>query len=255
MSTEAASGGATTEDLGESDDFGSFSDASFENEIVQQGDVDSYLEKLLPSDTCRSEAKTGNGEVMGLLDEERPRIIYEQLVQLRTVLQPFNWDKSHLKADLWHILRLPENVAKDQLPVRERALDDSLYRKLRAMLEDKHVETATVLRDQCKFDYSVPLAPGSLQFEDEDDIPELLEQSEEDVEDWQSYHDQLCHAVDVLFGKLRKLQEQQRGLLSDKNTFEDVVLNLTGHTQRLYRDQVALYNKKLKKKNKFSWRR
>lgn len=241
----------------ESEDFGSFSDASFENESDDQDEVAGYLEELLPSSTCgplRADTAVVGVGLVGLLQDERPRVIYEQLVQLPTVLQPFNWNKSHLKSDLWHILRLPEEVQVAKPSVRGASLDDSLYKKLRALLEEGRIETTTVLRDQFKFDYSVPLAPGSLQFEDEDEIPELLTRSKEDI-DWPKYHDQLCNAVDDLFSKLRKLREQHASLLSDKNTFETVVTNLTGHTQRHYRNEVALYNKKIKKRNKFSWGR
>lgn len=254
MAAEEGLEGSVGEEGAESDDFGNFSDASFE----EQDEVERYLEQLLPKDTCEPLSQRNGREKLGLVEllkDERPRVVYEQLVQLRPVLQPLNWNKSHLKSDLWHILRLPEQEPAARVPVPERPLDDSLYKKLRASLEDKSTETNTVLRDQFRFDYSVPLAPGSLQFEDEDDIPGLLTQSEENVNDLQKYHDQLCHAVDVLFGKLKQLQEQQELLISDKTTFENVVTNLTGHTQRLYRDEVALYNKKLKKRNKFSWGR
>lgn len=243
----------------ESDDFGSFSDASFENdaEEVDQDNIAQYLDQLLPD--CDGLAKSRSGPVVlgDLLRDERPQVIYEQLVDLRTVLQPFTWDKSHLKANLWHILRIPEEKKVDRNPVAEEPLDDSLYKQVQSLLEGTSVRTSHLLKDHFNMNYTVPLTPILLhaeeEWEQERAIPTLLAKSVSETKDLTEYHDALCHAIDVVFVELRELNERRVGLMTDKTTFENVITNLTGHTQRLYRDEVALYNKRIKKRNKFGW--
>lgn len=64
------------------------------------------------------------------------------------------------------------------------------------------------------------------------------------------YHDNLCNMIDKLVLQLKLIKQEQIELIKDKITFENVVTNLSGHTQRLQRDEIALYNKKMKKKRK-----
>lgn len=246
----------------DSDDFGSFSDASIEGDEIQDNsaDIATYLERILPlNDSIPKESAHGaSPQLESLIQEERPRVIYEQLVLLRIVLKPFLWEKSCIKSNLWHILRIPEKTSAKPSQVERESLNDTLFTTLCSMLHDDTIRSQAVLRDQFGFMYTPFLTPVFLQEEDEkkreEDVPGLLAQSPDKVDDLQLYHDKLCQSIDLLLGRLQELQRQEYDLIKDKTTFENVVTNLTGHTQRLYRDEVALYNKhKHKKKNRFSW--
>ncbi|GCE99844.1 hypothetical protein ZYGM_002782 [Zygosaccharomyces mellis] len=254
----------------DSDDFGSFSDASLEqeeerpSEEIPQGsaddsaNVEKYLDQVLPINDSTLGDSLPTVELEKLIEDERPRVIYEQLVLLRTVLRPFVWDKSHIKSNLWHILRIPERIKSNKQEVEREPLNDGLFVALLNMLNDDKIHSQTVLRDQLGLIYPVPLAPVFLQKEfekeREKDIPELLAISPGEVENLQEYHDKLCQTIDLLLLRLQDAHAEQLNLIKDKTTFENVVTNLTGHTQRLYRDEVAFYNKhKNRRKNRFSW--
>lgn len=250
-----------------SDDFGNFSDASFDDSIVEgvsQLNFDVYLDKLLPEKSSSKDfsVKNSDGKIKcsleDLISDERPHVVYEQLVQLRTVLRPFVWSRSHLKSSLWHILNLPEEESLEQkVKKKQDPLNDSLFIEIRSLLNDSNIHTNFILKDHFKIDYYPPLVPVSLKAVEEQDqerrIPKYLTTDIDGVEDLKIHHDTLCHAIDVLFVELRELNKRQLGLVKDKTTFENVVTNLTGHTQRLYRDEIALYNKKVRRKNKFRW--
>lgn len=254
----------------DSDDFGSFSDASIEQEEERPsgetpqdpGDdiagVDKYLDQILPLNDSIPKESPPNADLDKLIEDERPRVIYEQLALLRTVLRPFIWDKSHIKANLWHILRIPERTKPNKPEVGREPLNDSLFIALLKMLDDDKIPSQTLLRDQLGIIYSPPLAPVFLHNEVEEqkekEIPELLATSPGEVGNLQEYHDRLCQSIDLLLTKLQESRDEQSDLIKDKTTFENVVTNLIGHTQRLYRDEVAFYNKhKNKRKNRFSW--
>lgn len=276
----ATSGGITNENKdniqqdqesdSDSDDFGNFSDASIEeegenegaNEAAETGDdlanVDKYLDQILPPNDNIPKESVKEDKLDKLIQDERPKIIYEQLVLLRTVLRPLIWDESHIKSNLWHILRIPERTKPNKQETGREPLNDSLFIALIKMLNDNNISSQTMLRDQLGINYSSALSPIFLQDEveeeEEKELPALLSTSPDEVENLQEYHDKLCHSIDLLLGKLQESCAQKVDLIKDKITFENVITNLTGHTQRLYRDEVAFYNKqKNKKKNRFSW--
>ncbi|AJQ15678.1 CPA_1a_G0001890.mRNA.1.CDS.1 [Saccharomyces cerevisiae] len=257
-----------------SDDFGNFSDASVENDLYNQNStlttssesvVDNCLNKILPKgefDLEEETIKNGCFKLSKLIEDERPHVIYEQLVQLDPVLQPFIWNKSHIRRNLLHILRLSDNNGSEGVGTKreEEPLNDELFKRICDAVE-KNEQTATglFLRDNFKIDYTPPMTLKSLQKEEEREqeqhIPQLLmaDFTSMDKESLRQYHDTLCQSIDFLVSKSRSLKKQQRDLLKDKTTFENVVTNLTGHTQRLQRDEIALYNKKRNKKKRFSW--
>ncbi|QLQ79813.1 hypothetical protein HG537_0C04620 [Torulaspora globosa] len=242
----------------ESDDFGSFSDASFKSDLEEDYEsVTRYLDELLPDYGEFVGSDSESAELEQLLQDERPHVIYEQLVELRTALQPLSWDKSHLKANLWHILRIPADESVEKQSLRQDPLDDSLYKQLMLLLKDNNVNTTHLLRDQLRMNYISPLTPLSPLVEEEKEqeraIRSLLAKTVDAVDDLTEYHDALCNAIDGLIVELRQLNNRQMALMKDKDTFESVITNLTGHTQRLYRDEVALYNKRIKKKSRFKW--
>lgn len=257
-----------------SDDFGNFSDASVENDLYNQDStltmsseyvVENCLNKILPNGDFILEGKTIKNDcfkLSKLIEDERPHVIYEQLVQLDPVLQPFIWNKSHIRRNLLHILRLSDNddSAGAGGKKEEEPLNDELFKRICDTVE-KNEQTATglFLRDNFKIDYTPPMTLKSLQreeeLEQEQHIPQLLtaDFTDMDEESLRQYHDTLCQSIDFLVSKSRTLKKKQRDLLKDKTTFENVVTNLTGHTQRLQRDEIALYNKKRSKKKRFSW--
>ncbi|CAD6598007.1 XXYS1_4_G0016280.mRNA.1.CDS.1 [Saccharomyces cerevisiae] len=257
-----------------SDDFGNFSDASVENDLYNQNStlttssesvVDNCLNKILPNGEFDLEEETIKNDcfkLSKLIEDERPHVIYEQLVQLDPVLQPFIWNKSHIRRNLLHILRLSDNNGSEGVGTKreEEPLNGELFKRICDAVE-KNEQTATglFLRDNFKIDYTPPMTLKSLQKEEEREqeqhIPQLLmaDFTSMDEESLRQYHDTLCQSIDFLVSKSRSLKKQQRDLLKDKTTFENVVTNLTGHTQRLQRDEIALYNKKRSKKKRFSW--
>ncbi|CAI1809742.1 hypothetical protein SEUBUCD646_0B01100 [Saccharomyces eubayanus] len=255
-----------------SDDFGNFSDASVENDlyntvtISSEAVIDGCLDKILPDGNFSSlemgTVKSNCCELSRLIEDERPHVIYEQLVQLDFVLQPFVWNKSHIRKNLLHILRLSDNDGSDNahLKKQEEPLNDELFKRICDIVE-KNEQTATglFLRDNFKIDYTPPMTLKSIQVEEEHEqeqhIPQLLaaDYTDMDGEALRRYHDRLCQSIDFLVSKSKSLKKKQQDLLNDKTTFENVVTNLTGHTQRLQRDEIALYNKKRSKKKRFSW--
>lgn len=240
----------------DSDEFGNFSDASFENEDAEQ-DVMKYLDQLFPDAEYTGGASKEDFYLEQLILDERPHVIYEQVIQLRTALRPFVWKNSHMKSNLWHILRIPEEEPKKKESSDQVPLNDMFFTQLRSLIMNTNIHTNFVLREHFKITYNSPLTPASLQAiqkqEEEKEIPRLLTTPLDGVKDLQDYHDKLCHAIDVLFVELQQLDKRQADLENDKTTFENVVTNLTGHTQRLYRDEIAIYNRRNKRKNKFSW--
>ena len=119
-----------------SDDFGNFSDASVENDLYttvtrsSEAVIDGCLDKILPDGNFSSlemgTVKSNCCELSRLIEDERPHVIYEQLVQLDPVLQPFIWNKSHIRRNLLHILRLSDNNGSEGVGTKreEEPLND-----------------------------------------------------------------------------------------------------------------------------------
>ncbi|CCC66903.1 hypothetical protein NCAS_0A03450 [Naumovozyma castellii] len=266
----------------DSDDFGNFSDASFthDEEATDQEVFVQCLEEAFG--TGRSTeglpplaTDTTEYRLEQLIQDERPHVIYQQLVEYRTALQPIIWNKSHIRSRLYQILRISEENDKEkqqQLEEEEKLkraqLDDALFNKImKTLVNTKSVENTISqhqLKDTFKINYTPSLGHLSLQDEEKQDlensIPSLIKtnpssKNNENTLELQEYHDQLCNSIDLLIERLRKLKQNQRDLEKDKTTFENVITNLTGHTQRLQRDEIALYNKKKQKQKRkmFSW--
>lgn len=258
----AVDAAALTGEDSSDDDFGNFSDASFEEETeskLKELSTDAYLDELLPDTFAAQKNQTiDKVSLADLISEERPHVIFEQLVKVRSVPRPFIWDKSHLKASLWHILNIPvEETLEHRLKKKRDPLNDSLFFKFQSLIRDSNIHSNFILKDHFKLSYYPPLMPASVQDVDEEDqeieIPKYLAIDPDNVKDLKGYHDALCHAIDVLFVNLQHLSQKESSLVSDKTTFESVVTNLTGHTQRLHRDEIAFYNKKMRRKSKFGW--
>lgn len=285
------------------DNFGNFSDASFENEELQTESniVNTCLDEYFGSEPETEDSTISDDtiyKVDDLINGGRSAIIYEQLVKLQSVLQPIIWNKSALRHDLLHKLRIREDDDDDDYdilelnqygsPIKGRRkshtgyhssstgddevlpLDDRLFTKILTLINDDAMMLSNdshPLKETFKMKYVPNLAPQILQNEwlneQEKQIPSLISKDFKDLEDMnqsdlQEYRDQLCNSIDVLCIKLQEINDKRQILNADKSIYENVITNLTGHTQRLYRTQLENYNKKKskskeKKKKKFGW--
>lgn len=274
----------SSDDEDDEDDFGNFSDASFEEEesgyeekvtsnnapeLNIQEQIDQCLDNLFgkSQDQSTDNNRHTNDDKITLQDlikDERPHVIYEQLFNGRIQTSPFIWKRSHIRSTLLQILGIEEdnnNVNSGSVNKKQEPLDDSLFIKLCHIIDtDKQNNNGNsmILRDNFKYEYQPRFhKPGSSQEEQgqqEDElIPGLLTTDIEkistmDRSEFLKYHDQLCQAIDSQVVKMKTLNKCQDDLTHDKVTFENVVTNLSGHTQRLQRDEIALYNKKMGRK-------
>ncbi|SMN20973.1 similar to Saccharomyces cerevisiae YBL010C Putative protein of unknown function [Maudiozyma saulgeensis] len=263
------------------DDFGNFSDASFESEDtttqLTETLVNSALDKLFGNESFHYKIDPQNNDdnpnkiLAGLLADERPNVIYNQLVDSdNRDIPAFIWNRSNLRSTLLHILRLKdpqtaldtkntERIDSQEKHLSAVTMDDSLYVKVMDLVKDieKPLKDNTlILREQFDLAYMPPLTQPSLAAdlnrELKERIPSLLGETNNNEE----YHDMLCNAIDLLILELRSLYERQLELEADKQTYERVITNLSGHTQRLQRDEIAMFNKKktqYKRWHRFSW--
>lgn len=168
-----------------------------------------------------------------LLEEERPRVIYEQLVLLEPYLHPVKWETSNLRSLLLRTLNVEEAAPQ---AAERKILQDSLYLKLEENMTLSELGVK-------KLNSEVP----------HKEIPDLLA-----ISDFSSMtedkikivHDQLIDAIGHVLKDISDLNLEEKELLDDKSTFEQVVTNLVGHTQRLRREEIASYKKKNKIKVK-----
>ncbi|KAG0669509.1 hypothetical protein C6P45_003741 [Maudiozyma exigua] len=259
------------------DDFGNFSDASFESEnsvnessevMIDDAINDIFGKKDIVYDNNKDDNKV---ELIDLLADERPNVIYHELIDSDNRNIPaFMWNQSNLRATVLHILRLKDPLIESnknnmRLPIEPVTLDDSLFKKIMNFVQETDIpvkESALLLKEQFSINYLPPLTQPSLaddyNLELKNRIPTLLKLQDNDNNDKTSenYHDTLCNAIDLLIVELRSLHEKQLQLETDKQTYERVITNLSGHTQRLQRDEIAMFNRKksqYKKWHRFSW--
>lgn len=258
-------------------DFGNFSDASIEQEVGEKPTeqvIEQCLDTLFgPTSAAKDDDSdddiNSNPKLIDLLKEERPHVIYEQLFSGRVHYPPFIWKHSHIRSTMLSVLGLPPDTDAKENATNSKQhnepLDDSLYIQLCSVIDKDKLNTINgttmVLRDHFKYKYTPGFhIPGSLD-EEGDELGKNHKETEKilqllngefDHNDLQKYHDELCNAVDSQVIKLKALTTLQQDLLNDKTTFESVVTNLSGHTQRLQRDEIALYNKKMGKHQRIS---
>lgn len=83
-----------------------------------------------------------------------------------------------------------------------------------------------------------------------------LELDKLDASALQAVHDELAYQILGVCQDIAKSDALRTQLESDKATFEAVVTNLAGHTQRVRRDEIAQFNKKNRRTSrygKFKW--
>ncbi|CEP60493.1 Laa2p LALA0_S01e12156g [Lachancea lanzarotensis] len=190
-----------------------------------------------------------------LIVEERPKVIYEQLIALEPHVRPFQWRHSNLRSKLLHTLRIDDIP---ETPKVVRTLDSSLYESLAVLLEEPQAGNDDSIAELlgAKLKVSVP-----------DDIPEhasltVAELRSIDLESLNAAslyntHNQLIDAILTVCRDIRENEIVRERLIEEKGTFEDLLTNLIGHTQRLHRDEIAEFNRKKKKGfkygKKFKW--
>ncbi|SCV00593.1 LANO_0F07646g1_1 [Lachancea nothofagi CBS 11611] len=231
-------------------DFGDFEGASDSEEQLMVS-PEKLLETVLGPRQAMAYTNKKH-DLSELIRDERPRVVYEQLVVLDPHLRPFQWRHSRLRSELLHTLQI-EDVP--ETPKVTKVLDNALYKCLEPFLgnpESGNVSgIQSILGDKLLAPERLPTPkPTALELKIKD-IDSLNEQELSET------HDQLIDALLAVCGTIHEIREVRAQLDADKEMFEDLVTNLVGHTQRIRRDEIAKYNKKnkrsLKYGKKFKW--
>lgn len=217
--------------MSDSDEFGDFSDASFEQErlafpprtFVDDEELEGRLNELVGSLFCAGEAGAAGLEVRTVRDSE-PAVELSRKLAAQPCLVPDNWNGSVLKRNLLAILGITEEIDYSFRAVgREEAAEEAAEQPLEDARELTEDETRLVeawdadgmlqeMRKSVKNDVYFSTLSSS-------QVAELSRQYEESI------------------GKLQVLlayyRAQQKLLVQDNQTFEQVVENLIGYTQKL----------------------
>lgn len=246
------------------DDFGAFSDASFDEfesrpepqevpstttetnsttytQLPQslfnspsdlQETLNNLLSQSFPGTLPRSSVPQ-NTDVLN----ERSKLLLERLTAL-PYLKPHNWKKSSLRRQLLITLGIPDT---ESVVTRRKNLDDGMQYKI-VSFEDLGMSE----QDAEKFKVK------------NDEIIENLEQSIKDDHVLQSLNDDgLDGVIKDYESKVEEISKllavweyEEKKLENDNSTFEGVVENLVGHTQRLRREETLKSLKKEAQKSK-----
>ncbi|SCU84602.1 LAFA_0D10880g1_1 [Lachancea sp. 'fantastica'] len=186
-----------------------------------------------------------------LICEERPKVIYEQLVALEPHLRPFQWRHSKLRSKLLHTLQI-EDIPETPKVVKK--LDPSLYERLASLLEDNQAKDDTaIIADLLGAKLSVSVADDIHDSTTQPTIAELrsIDIDSLDTHSLNNAHNQLIDAILTVCQEIRENDINRERLIEEKGTFEDLLTNLIGHTQRLHRDEIAEFNRKKKSGSKY----
>lgn len=250
------------------DDFGAFSDASFDefeqppnptpdtDTTISQPKSSQYTQ--LPQDTF-SHPDELKETLSKLLDQaypselpklsipentsilnERSQLLLERLTAL-PYLKPYNWKKSSLRRQLLVTLGIPDSEPTNVL--RKKNLDDGMQYKIISFQELGFTED------------------DAIKYKNQSD--EILQKGEEVVKNGDDHAVEVLddEGIDQLIGKYKEEITQVENLLAvwehereklelDNETFEGVVENLVGHTQRLRREETLRSLKKEANKSK-----
>lgn len=255
------------DDDDDDDDFGAFSDASFNEFESQQKPPElptspqsttqhtaSYIQfpqELFDTPSALEEAITEllsqtfpttlapspvpqNTDVLN----ERSRLLLERLTALPH-LKPHNWKRSSLRRQL--LLTLGIRDTEDVTLTRRRNLDDGMQYEIEKFEELGISEgDATKLRDQTG-DIIETLEKG---FKSDEELGKLGDDELDGViADYGNKIEEISRLLAVWEYEKKKLE-------NDNSTFEGVVENLVGHTQRLRREETLKSLKKDAQKSK-----
>lgn len=249
------------DDDDDDDDFGAFSDASFDEfeqppspttdtETIQKSsyiqfpqntfqdpaELQDTLTKLLDQTYPSQLPKLSIPENTSILNE-RSQLLLERLTAL-PYLKPYNWRKSSLRRQLLVTLGIQDT---EPAILRKKNLDDGMQYKIPSFQELGFTEEdglkIKTQNDEILHRGEESVINGDdLELKDEDKLDQLVEEYKSRIEEVE---------------KLLAVWEHEREKLElDNETFEGVVENLVGHTQRLRREETLKSLKKEANKSK-----
>ena len=243
------------------DDFGSFSDASFdefeeppENTSVQQPESEKIASLLLSSYSDRDKLITIIDELtLQTFPDQLPTFtipedtsilnprsqhLLERLIA-PPHLKPYNWKTGSLRRQLLMTLGLPDDTI--QKKERENGFDMSTY--VVKTLEQLHIDDGQKKK---------MLEETNTKFAEIGNVitaDDLLEMNDKEL---QMAIEKLEIQVSMVEKYLAVWDDEKTKLEEDRKTFESVVENLVGHTQRLRREETMKSLKKEKEKSKLN---
>ncbi|KAL6940748.1 hypothetical protein ACO0QE_004663 [Hanseniaspora vineae] len=173
----------------------------------------------------------------------RSRIIYEQLVCLPIQeTPPILWSNSYMRALLYNILNI-----KDHGEIHQQKLITS---SSKTSTTDTSTTVHSTLFNQITELMNKRLQHHTPQAEFEDpavkfNVTEVKPQILQEIKKISNNEEILDLSAKLIDMKLKHMD-----LLKDKQTYEQVINNLVGHTQRLRRSEIAKYNKKHHRQSK-----
>ncbi|OEJ83985.1 Uncharacterized protein AWRI3579_g2601 [Hanseniaspora osmophila] len=245
----------------EDDDFGNFSDASidedlnvntsqFETPRLKNTNCDEQINSIIelmfndtnnPEFTHEAEVlesqQSNHCDINSLLSP-RSRIIYEQLVCLPIQEEPpLLWSNSYMRVLLYNILNI-----KDHDKIKHEELNTSPSKI--STLETNTPINSTMFNQitellNIKIQHHVPETEKFEEPVPKFNINEMKTELLQEIRNLSNNKELLELSSELIDIKLTHME-----LLKDKQTYEQVINNLVGHTQRLRRNEIAKYNKK-----------
>ncbi len=168
---------------------------------------------------------------------ERSKLLLERLTAL-PYLKPHNWKKSSLRRQLLITLGIPDT---ESVVTRRKNLDDGMQYKI-VSFEDLGMSEQDAEKFKVKNDEIIENLEQSIK---DDHVLQSLNDDDLDgvVKDYESKIEEISKLLAVWEYEEKKLE-------NDNSTFEGVVENLVGHTQRLRREETLKSLKKEAQKSK-----
>jgi hypothetical protein len=243
------------------DDFGAFSDASFDDFEEPQPQTHGP-EALSTSGSFPQSLFSDKEQLRAKLEElanaafpdklprfsvpddtsilnVRSRHLLEQLTQ-PAHLKPYNWKRGSLRRQLLATLGLPDDTLEKKERKNEFDVESYVVKKLKDMgiSEDKKRQL---------------MAGTDVKLKELEDVvyseDELNEMNEEELDIYIALLGEKVASVEEF---LSAWEDEKSRLEEDHKTFESVVENLVGHTQRMRRDEMMKSLKKAKEKGKLN---
>lgn len=198
------------------------------------------MRKILAAKERGIEIRDKNVLFQDLLKNEKTRKVYDALFPNGKPLPPVQWRREPLQKLLRQTLNIDEPQEEEVEEKEEYVIQDLLYLKLEEDRDQKSLEQLGYKKLNAE---GVPDADLSqlLSYQDFQTIP---------GNELPVIHDQLIDAIETVLLDLESLQNEEQELLKDKATYEELITNLVGHTQRIRREEIAEYQRKHKSKSK-----
>lgn len=239
--------------MNEEDEFGSFSDASFddfeepqviENSIIKlpqsvfsnPQELEIKLEELVNLTFPGSLPEYENNEDTSILNERSEQLL-ERLTSL-IYLKPYNWQKSSLRKQLLVTLGISDIDNNSRKRLNQFDADEYIVTPFKEL----NINDDEKLKLIDETDYILEDYLTNLKNDDE-----LNKLSDEELSEINKDYNLKLKMVENL---LSIWENEKFKLTEDKNTFESVVENLIGHTQRIRREESFKSQQKEKEKSK-----